>query len=111
VLQADKCGRRSHQHLLHVPTCADCHSLDQGRIVIWRTRAVHAPEPAKVMTAEFVVTWRGWLAAERYGEGSTARTPLEGWSMGKSLTATLLGILSSGGDLTRQPFVIYPPTR
>jgi len=36
VLQADRCGRRSHQHLVHVPTCTDCHSLDQGRIVIWR---------------------------------------------------------------------------
>ena len=57
-------------------------------------QAVNAAfEPAEAMTAAFVVTWRGWLAAERYGEGLTARTPLEGWSMGKSLTATLLGIL------------------
>src|SRR5258707_2525990 len=49
------------------------------------------------MTAAFVVTWRGQLVAERYGEGLTARTPLEGWSMGKSLTATLLGILIKQG--------------
>jgi hypothetical protein len=34
VLQADRCGRRSHQHLLHVPTCIERHCLDQGRIVI-----------------------------------------------------------------------------
>jgi hypothetical protein len=38
----------------------------------------------------FVVTWRGRLIAERYGNGITVRTPLEGWSMGKSLTATLI---------------------
>ncbi len=53
--------------------------------------------PAEGMTAAFVVTWRGRLIAERYGEGLTARTPLEGWSMGKSLTATLLGVLIKQG--------------
>jgi CubicO group peptidase (beta-lactamase class C family) len=50
-------------------------------------------DPPSGMTAAFVVTWKGRLIAERYGEGITARTPLEGWSMGKSLTATLMGIL------------------
>src|SRR5437899_7570500 len=61
-------------------------------------QAVNAAfEPAEAMTAAFVVTWRGRLAAERYGEGLSARTPLEGWSMGKSLTATLLGILIKQG--------------
>ena len=49
------------------------------------------------MTAAFVVTWRGRLIAERYGNGITARTPLEGWSMGKSLTATLMGVLIKQG--------------
>ena len=61
-------------------------------------QAVNAAfEPAEEMTTAFVVTWRGQLIAERYGEGLTARTPLEGWSMGKSLTATLLGILIKQG--------------
>src|SRR6266487_6210176 len=46
-------------------------------------------EPAASMTAAFVVTWKGRLIGERYGEGITAKTPLESWSMGKSLTATL----------------------
>jgi len=54
-------------------------------------------QPAGGLTAAFVVTWRGRLIAERYGEGLTAQTPLEGWSMGKSLTATLFGILVKGG--------------
>jgi CubicO group peptidase (beta-lactamase class C family) len=49
------------------------------------------------LTAAFVVTWRGRLIAERYGEGINERTPLEGWSMGKSLTATLMGILIKRG--------------
>jgi len=44
-----------------------------------------------------VVTWKGRLIAERYGEGLTAQTPLEGWSMGKSVTATLFGVLVKDG--------------
>jgi CubicO group peptidase (beta-lactamase class C family) len=54
-------------------------------------------EPAAEMTAAFVVTWRGRLIGERYGRGITARTPLESWSMGKSVTATLMGILVKEG--------------
>ncbi|MGB2713207.1 MAG: serine hydrolase [Vicinamibacterales bacterium] len=54
-------------------------------------------EPAEGMTAAFVVTWRGRLIAERYAEGITNRTALESWSMGKSLTATLLGVLIRQG--------------
>jgi len=54
-------------------------------------------EPKEGMTAAFVVTWKGRLIAERYGEGITATTPLESWSMGKSLTATLMGILVKQG--------------
>ncbi len=54
-------------------------------------------EPAAGMTAAFVVSWRGRLIAERYGEGITTHTPLESWSMGKSVTATLMGILVKQG--------------
>jgi CubicO group peptidase (beta-lactamase class C family) len=54
-------------------------------------------EPATGLTAAFVVTWRGRLIGERYGEGITSSTPLESWSMGKSLTATLMGILVKQG--------------
>ncbi len=51
----------------------------------------------KGMTAAVVVTWKGKLIAERYGAGITPQTPLESWSMGKSLTATLLGTLIKQG--------------
>lgn len=61
-------------------------------------RAIDAAfEPATGLTAAFVVTWKGRLVGERYGPGITSTTPLEGWSMGKSLTATLLGILVKQG--------------
>jgi CubicO group peptidase (beta-lactamase class C family) len=68
--------------------------IDAGKL----NQAVDAAfKPAAGMTAAFVVTWKGGLIAERYGEGITARTPLESWSMGKSLTATLMGILIKQG--------------
>src|SRR2546428_426746 len=54
--------------------------------------------PAEAMTAAFVVTWKGQLIAERYGPGITAHTPLESWSMGKSMIAALFGILVKQGD-------------
>jgi CubicO group peptidase (beta-lactamase class C family) len=53
--------------------------------------------PDAALTAAFVVTWKGRIIAERYGSGITAQTQLEGWSMAKSLTATLLGVLIKQG--------------
>jgi len=54
-------------------------------------------QPGEGLTAAFVVTWKGRLIAERYAEGITSRTPLESWSMGKSVTAALFGILVKDG--------------
>ena len=54
-------------------------------------------QPADAMTAACVVTWQGRIVGERYGEGINARTPLESWSMGKTITATLMGILIRRG--------------
>ena len=54
-------------------------------------------EPEEGLTAAFVITHRGRLIAERYGPGITAHTPLESWSMGKSLTATMMGVLIQQG--------------
>ncbi len=54
-------------------------------------------EPAGALTAAFVVTWKGRLIAERYAPGITATTPLESWSMGKSVTGTLIARLIHQG--------------
>jgi CubicO group peptidase (beta-lactamase class C family) len=64
-------------------------------------QAVNAAfEPAEALTAAFVVTYKGKIIAERYGESITKETPLESWSMGKSLSATLMGILMKQGVYT-----------
>ncbi len=54
-------------------------------------------DPPQGKTAAFVVTWKGRLIAERYAVGITSQTPLESWSMGKSVTATLMGVLIQQG--------------
>ncbi len=57
-------------------------------------RAIDAAfDPAESLTSAFVVTHRGRLIGERYMQGISATTPLESWSMGKSVTATLMGLL------------------
>src|SRR5436190_18478964 len=60
-------------------------------------QAVDAAFDPAGMTAAFVVTYKGRIIAERYGENITRTTPLEGWSMGKSISATLMGILIRQG--------------
>ena len=57
-------------------------------------------EPAEALTAAFVVTYKGKIIGERYAEGITKETPLESWSMGKSLSATIMGILMKQGVYT-----------
>ena len=49
------------------------------------------------LTAAVVVTWKGRIIGERYAPGITMHTPLESWSMGKSMTATLMGVLIQQG--------------
>ncbi len=51
----------------------------------------------EAQTAAFVVTWKGRIIGERYGDGISVSTPLESYSMGKSLTATLMGVLIKQG--------------
>ena len=51
-------------------------------------------------TTAFVVTYKGRLLGERYGDGITMTTPLESWSMGKSVTSTIMGTLIHKGVYT-----------
>lgn len=51
-------------------------------------------------TAAVVVLHCGDIVGERYRDGIDAETQLESWSMGKSLTATLVGVLVEKGLLS-----------
>jgi CubicO group peptidase (beta-lactamase class C family) len=68
--------------------------VDQAKIEAALDTAF-APDDA--LTAAMVVTHRGRIVGERYRPGIGMDTPLESWSMGKSLTATLMGVLIRQG--------------
>jgi CubicO group peptidase (beta-lactamase class C family) len=72
------------------PLAAD---VDQVKVAA----AVDTTFSPEAMTGAFVVTYKGDIIAERYAEGIGIDTPLESWSMGKSLSATLLGVLIQQG--------------
>ena len=55
--------------------------------------AVDAAFEGDGLTAAFVAVYKGQIIGERYGQGADKDTQLESWSMGKSLTATLVGML------------------
>jgi CubicO group peptidase (beta-lactamase class C family) len=52
---------------------------------------------ADAMTLALVVTYKGRVLGERYGDGIDLHTPLESWSMGKSLSGSLMGVLIEQG--------------
>ena len=62
--------------------------------------AVDAAFDPAALTGAFVVTYKGRIIAEKYGPNITPTTALESWSMGKSLSGTLLGILIQKGVYT-----------
>jgi CubicO group peptidase (beta-lactamase class C family) len=51
------------------------------------------------LTAGVVVVYRGRIVAERYANGAHRDMQLESWSMGKSITGTLVGMLVHQGAL------------
>ena len=68
--------------------------IDSTRFAAAVDTAFGSPD---AMTLGLVITWRGRILAERYAPGIGIHTPLESWSMGKSLTGTLMAILIQQG--------------
>ncbi|MDH3735025.1 MAG: serine hydrolase [Gemmatimonadota bacterium] len=60
-------------------------------------QAVEIAMDQEGMTLGFVVTHNGRIIAEDYGPDVDMHTPFESWSMGKSLTGTLMGVLIQQG--------------
>jgi CubicO group peptidase (beta-lactamase class C family) len=57
------------------------------------------PEEGQRRTLAVVVVHRGEMLAERYAEPVNGDTPLQGWSMNKSLMATWIGLQISRGKM------------
>lgn len=56
------------------------------------------------LTAGVVVVHKGRIVGERYANGAHRDMQLESWSMGKSITGTLMGILVQQGVYTLESF-------
>ena len=64
--------------------------------------------PEERRTRTVMVIYGNHLIAERYAEGFNRNTPVLGWSMTKSLLATLYGILAYQGKIDLQQPVDWP---
>ncbi|TPM44939.1 serine hydrolase [Mesorhizobium sp. B2-2-3] len=56
-----------------------------------------------------VVVKNGRVMAERYGEGFSARTPLLGWSMTKTVNAAIVGTLVKNGKMAMTNQGLFAP--
>ena len=62
--------------------------------------ALTEPNPRRLRRTRAVIVLRdGVIVGERYAPGITAATPLNGWSMTKSVTGALIGTLVAEGKL------------
>ena len=61
---------------------------------------ISAAFDSQSLTTAFLVVHRGEVILEHYDHGVDMHTQLESWSMGKSLTATLIGRLIQDGHLS-----------
>jgi len=62
-------------------------------------------------TRALLLVYRGRIAAEAYGPGITRKTPLLGWSMGKSVTAMMVGRLEAMGLASVGEQALFAPWR
>jgi CubicO group peptidase (beta-lactamase class C family) len=76
-----------------------CTTSHSSLFLVWHPQdpcaRPHPPFPISFL----VVVQDGRIVAERYREGWGPTTPQLSWSMGKSLTATLIGVLVHQGEL------------
>jgi CubicO group peptidase (beta-lactamase class C family) len=72
--------------------------VDRQKLEAALDRAFEETPPGQRRTRAVVVVYDGRIVAERYASGFTKDTPLLGWSMTKSVTNALIGILVRQGN-------------
>ena len=77
------------------PPGLDRAALDELVDAAFDERDLEAPRNTRAV----LVAWHGRLLAERYAPGIDASTALPGWSMAKSVTNALVGLLVGAGEL------------
>ena len=98
-------GLSEHPHdpdAAPVPTANPVSAVEAGTEPALQTAldtAFMEPRDGGRNTLAVVVMHRGQVVAERYGAPVTAATPMQGWSMNKSLMATFIGRQVDQGNL------------
>jgi CubicO group peptidase (beta-lactamase class C family) len=72
------------------------------------TEMLQSDNTAGLETRAYLVLQHGTILAEAYAPGITVDTPLLGWSMGKSITAIMLGRLQTQGRITVNEVDLFP---
>lgn len=80
---------------LSVPAGVDTKAVDEALDFAFEEPFKDNPR----FTRAALVVYKGKIIGERYADGFSANTPLLGWSMTKSVTNTLVGILVGRGKL------------
>lgn len=80
-----------------VPIAAKTPDLEKA--LDWAFERSKGNPEAGLGTRAIVVLHDGAVVAERYAEGFSASTPLPGWSMAKSVTSAMVGLLAKQGRL------------
>lgn len=75
-------------------------NLDYDRVNQAVATAFEETHAIPVNTTSIVVAYQGQLIAEAYGNGAHQNTPLLGWSMTKTITGMLAGILIDQNRMT-----------
>jgi len=77
--------------------------IDRGRLDAAIDNAFAEPNPALLRnTRAIVVVHNGRIIAERYADGYSAENRFPGWSMTKSVTSALVGVMAGEGRLALQ---------
>jgi CubicO group peptidase (beta-lactamase class C family) len=75
--------------------------IDEKKMQAALDKEFSEPNPEKPRRARaVVVVYKGRIIAERYALGFDENTPMHGWSMTKSITNALVGILAGQGNIT-----------
>src|SRR5450432_942275 len=89
------------------PSAIDSVKLQSAIVSVFEEEDTILP----VRTRAVIVLYNGQLIAERYADGFTANTKLTGWSMTKSVTGALIGILVKQGKLSVEAPAAVPEWR
>ena len=94
------------------PEATNGDAIDRTTLDAALDTAFAEPDPATPRgTRAVVVVHRGRIIAERYADGYDTRTRFPGWSMTKSVTNALVGILISDGMLALSDAALRPEWR